>query len=369
VDVFLSGKADYSEKWLLENKVALKRVKTSSVFLKTLRFLLSNGVIWRIYPEICLKVNEYVTYKQLSKFSKALVGEYDFVFCVDATGAFSFSRSALKGKLVYVSLEVLELSCDSPRPYYKIIKAAEVDFLKRNDVSVLIQDKYRKAYFEQTLGYRLSKVHYLPNTVRKENSTIKKGHYFHDIFQLDKSSKIVLTAGMISEPVCSLEIAEVIGSSHSETNYTVVFHERLESKQNSSYHEKIRRAGKGKVLLSLKPVPFDELPKIFSSADIGMAIYSENAGDNYSIIGSASGKLFQYLKYGLPVIVNNLPGLSDLVKKYEFGIVIESLTEIPGAIEKIFHDYETYSSNAKRAFEEELHIGIYLDRMAESLVS
>jgi glycosyltransferase involved in cell wall biosynthesis len=146
-----------------------------------------------------------------------------------------------------------------------------------------------------------------------------------------------------------------------------VFHERLEIPEDRGYHEKVKEAGNGNVLLSLKPVPYDELDKVFASADIGLAIYNKSYGENFSTIGSASGKLFQYIKHGVPVIVSNLPGLADLVEEYEMGIAVGSPSEIPRAIEKILEDRPRFSRNARKAFEENLNMDIHLDRVYQSL--
>ena len=73
-------------------------------------------------------------------------------------------------------------------------------------------------------------------------------------------------------------------------------------------------------------------------------------------IAKASGKLGFFLKHAKPVLASNFPSLSQLVEKYQFGIVINDPSdaqEIKVAIEKILGSYDMYSNNSKSCFEAE----------------
>ncbi|MCP2727532.1 hypothetical protein NJ959_03460 [Symplocastrum sp. BBK-W-15] len=70
----------------------------------------------------------------------------------------------------------------------------------------------------------------------------------------------------------------------------------------------------------------------------------------------ASGKIAEYLKYGKPVLVNDLPSLVELVEKYKIGVVIQdpsNSNEIELAIGQILKSYDWYSNNAKLCYDAE----------------
>ena len=55
-------------------------------------------------------------------------------------------------------------------------------------------------------------------------------------------------------------------------------------------------------------------------------------------------KLFEYIAAGLPVIVYNGQEMGEFVEKYELGVVIKDLGEIP----KIYHLHEKYRENVRK---------------------
>jgi glycosyltransferase involved in cell wall biosynthesis len=309
-------------------------------------------------------MNDFLLGKSLNRFGEIAGREseiFDTAFCVDATGLYAFKKSGIRaGKLVNLSFEILEINSDNCGESLKKIKYVETRMLQNEVKHVIIQDKYRKQFLERTIGKELHCL-YLPNSIRKDGQILAKGKYFHELFGLDDNVRIILSAGMIGESVSSLDIAKAIGEWETSLPVKVVFHERLPIDKTSTYLDKILSEGKGRVLLSLNPLSFDHLYKIFSSVDLGLAIYNKELGDNFGIIGSASGKLFQYIKHGLPVIASDLPGLNSLIKDHDMGVVVESPNDIPLAIEKVMADYPYYSANARKAFVEELNMDLFLE--------
>jgi hypothetical protein len=66
--------------------------------------------------------------------------------------------------------------------------------------------------------------------------------------------------------------------------------------KNTPYLRKIKEQSKGNLILSLNSVPYDHLDDLFSGGDIGLPIYSDSYEDNFRVLGSASGKSYQYIK-------------------------------------------------------------------------
>jgi glycosyltransferase involved in cell wall biosynthesis len=200
--------------------------------------------------------------------------------------------------------------------------------------------------------------------MNSEKEKVKKSEFFYNKFNLDSDTLIVLAAGMICDEVCSFEIAQAIGNYTFKNKTKIIFHNRVKNSDENLYFDKVRAAGKENLCLSLDPVLFSELHSVFNSAQIGLVIYdTNNTDENFNAIGAASGKLYQYIKYGLPVIASNTEGFRELILENNLGIIVESPSEIPAAIEKIISNYQWYSSNAKTAFEEKLNIDIYLNKI------
>jgi glycosyltransferase involved in cell wall biosynthesis len=86
------------------------------------------------------------------------------------------------------------------------------------------------------------------------------------------------------------------------------------------------------------------------SADIGLAWYADRDDPTNYYIGSASGKLFHYLKHGLPVVTNRFPGLPEIVEAHDAGICLEHEAGIGDGLVKIEQEYNHYSRNARACF-------------------
>ncbi len=345
--------------------VRVTRINPDRHVGKTISSVINSRIGWKFFPEFVKKVNNRLSGQALDRFARIAgkeTGHYDVAYCVDATGLYAFKKSGVTADAtINISFEILDLEFGTRDETLVKIKEVERSMMKNEVDHVIIQDRFRAALLNRTLGFTIDNFLYLPNSVEKGNEDIGHGDFFLKKFNLPRDTKLVLSAGMIGEAVCSLAIAEVIGKWNTALPVRVVFHERLAGKTDTPYLERIRRSGGEKLLLSLEPLPYDQLYELFSSASVGLAIYNKEYGDNFGIIGSASGKLFQYIKFGLPVIVSNLPGLADLVRDFDLGEVVESVEDIPRAIEDVFEKYEFYSANAKKAFQDKLNMNIFLE--------
>ena len=183
-----------------------------------------------------------------------------------------------------------------------------------------------------------------------------RSDYFQQKFGLSPSCRIILHIGEIGPSLLSLELAEV--AALWPDNWKLILHERvMRDSNNDPYLKQIQAVGQGCVLLSLTPVPYDELDKIVCSAHIGIALYRKELGPNFALIGMASGKLGHYLRCGLPVICSDLYSLSEVIQKYQCGVCVKDLREIPKAIETIFEDYHLYRLNALKCYKDVFEFG------------
>jgi len=96
--------------------------------------------------------------------------------------------------------------------------------------------------------------------------------------------------------------------------------------------------------------PGKQMHEITSSADIGLALYDRTHPVERRN-GETPGKLGLYLSCALPVICGNIDSLR-WVSEEKCGEWVEDLAEIPRAAERIKANYQQYTKNAARVFNE-----------------
>ena len=383
VDFFIKDNKEYELKSIQEFKseeINFHTISTKNIFSKTFLFFVNKieYLIKNIKSKFLIKLLYQFIY-QLNYISKFIeLKKFEFIVKKNKknfTGGTVIFVDSLSTYLVrkhvdkfddkfYLSLEILGRSVSKFDWFNYLIKKNETEFLNNHIDLIIIQDEIRLLQFVNTLNLnRKIKSFFLPNSIFKDDF-VMKSDFFREKFNISSEIKILLSAGMISEYVSSYDIAKVMGSQKEFKNIVTIFHNRIKDDYEEFYLNKILEVSNSKVFLSLDPVHFNDLFKIYSSVDIGLVIYNSKINDlNYTEIGSASGKLFQFAKFGIPVIASNIEGLKSLVKKYKLGVIIDSVEEIPNAINEINNNYEFYSNSSKEAFDNHLCINEFLSKL------
>lgn len=92
----------------------------------------------------------------------------------------------------------------------------------------------------------------------------------------------------------------------------------------------------------------NEYIDLLKNAHIGLAFY--NPGNlNTRLTGMASGKLFEYWRFGIPVICHKNTGMEYLIDGTRAGICID-IHNLTSAINELIANYEEYSNNAYMAY-------------------
>lgn len=101
----------------------------------------------------------------------------------------------------------------------------------------------------------------------------------------------------------------------------------------------------------IPPVPYEELLDWTSSADIGLIIYSPDYSLNVQMC--LPNKLFEFLMAGLPVLASRLEAVTDIIRTYNVGQVVPSLTpeDIGAAINSMLADQEALAHMHRNALE------------------
>lgn len=229
-----------------------------------------------------------------------------------------------------------------------MFKALERRAAQRSDVTVE-HNEDRRAVLAADLGVPVERILTVPNApigpARSHQSV-----FLHRRLGLDESIPLLLCPGTLGEPY---ETSVVVRSARLlPPGWGCVVHSSGYRDENDPYIRKLRvLAENSPVSLSLEPVPYAQIDDVMGSARIGIALYADDIGPNWSTIGLASGKLSHFLKVGVPVIVSPLPGLADFVLKHGVGEVLDDPSRLGELVNRIEADAAGYRARALRCFD------------------
>ncbi len=101
----------------------------------------------------------------------------------------------------------------------------------------------------------------------------------------------------------------------------------------------------------------DDMSYVFSGVDLGLAFYRPDyanpfTGKNLLYLGLASGKISTYLRYGLPILINEIGFLSREAVRAGFGYVVTSPADLASLLPRM--DTEKTAACARSYFSEQL---------------
>lgn len=98
-------------------------------------------------------------------------------------------------------------------------------------------------------------------------------------------------------------------------------------------------------------LPPDEYTRYLRNFAVGLVWYSPLRKDEaHYYIGLSSGKMFKFLSMGMPIIAIKCPGITEEVRKYKLGIVVDNISEVGKAYDEIMRNYEYYQNNVLRTY-------------------
>ncbi len=91
-------------------------------------------------------------------------------------------------------------------------------------------------------------------------------------------------------------------------------------------------------------------------------------GNNLYHLGFASGKVSYYALCGLPILARPLPVFEREFSVYKCGKIYYRLSETGNLLEEISRDYENYSMESKRFYDERLNPQDGMSKFCDRLV-
>lgn len=290
--------------------------------------------------------------------------EFNYIIGGDSIGNIISSKiiKLVKIKYIFFALEYPQIITKT-HPKLSLIEKLENTALTEADF-IITHDQWHKTFLINNFRLDGDKILLLPNASLTPEYN-KRSNYLRDILNIPSNYTIVLHSGGFGEWFKCKELANC--TVNWDKNIKLIFHlsHRLE---NDSYFESIYQHNyEGKIAFSLKPVNTYELDALVASADIGIALYSEDElGYRATYMGLASGKIGNYLKCGIPVIATKLPSLS-YIEDFKCGILVKDECQIINAIHTILNDYQNYSLSAHNCYKELWYPEKYLDNILNTL--
>ena len=240
----------------------------------------------------------------------------------------------------------------------------ELKGIKNSDL-LITHDKLHADFISKKIGIKNLKFTTIPNgTIGKA----KKGNseFLHTRLGFNSSKKILLHSGGFGSWFDSIGLAKK--SSILPSNIELVFHVSHDISKDDYYKAYLRqKKNNERTYFSLKPVDTNKLDELISSAYIGIAWYSEDVlGYRATMLGLSAGKIGNYLKCGIPVIVPNYNSL-DYISKFSCGKQISNLEDLNMAIIDIETNYKLYSENAISCYNELWDTERYCDVLLDKL--
>lgn len=100
----------------------------------------------------------------------------------------------------------------------------------------------------------------------------------------------------------------------------------------------------------LEPDEFTEFLRNFAVGFVWYNALKEDEGHYH--IGLSSGKMFKHLSIGQPVIAVKCSGITQVIRKYRIGEVIDDISELEAAYYKIMRNYAYYQQNILKVYKE-----------------
>jgi glycosyltransferase involved in cell wall biosynthesis len=284
------------------------------------------------------------------------IGAGAAIIAVDTAGALAaiVTVRLADARHVFLSLH-METPSDvvQQRRYGAVMRVLIARRVVRRMAAVITQDDHRRQQLQEEDGLagRSLRWFIVPNShrgpARRYTST-----FYQDRLGLPPDEPVVLVAGSIGADWSHTEFLADCARRQDPPFYTLVMQSR--EPLGAAELRKLSALCHSRAVLSSEPVAFADLGRAFSSATVGAAIYTSTFYSNQKFVGGASGKMMSYLQAGVPVIMLDSPGVTEVIREFGCGEVLSRLDhqEFNSLVRKIASARDGYATNAERCYNE-----------------
>lgn len=189
-----------------------------------------------------------------------------------------------------------------------------------------------------------------------------------DRLGIPEEKKVAMFLGTLSEEWTMLRDV-LISVSQWPENWCLILHDRYGDTQNSfsKIASNMSSLVGDKIFLSIRPEDcVDQMGGVLAGIDVGLAFYNPDyrnlfTGRNLLYLGLSSGKISTFLRFGIPVIMNEVGLYADLANRCGFGVVVKTPKSIPAALEQVSNP--AYAKFAQNFFDQNLDFNLYKERI------
>ena len=211
---------------------------------------------------------------------------------------------------------------------------------------VLTQDETRADILAELNQVSRDKVQVAYNSAPGA-ATPQKKDYFHQALGIPADKRIVLATGTLLPIHGTDAIVDSVADWPDE--FVLVLHGWIPERQFEAILRERISAGNGRIFLSTDILDQDHKNDIFQSADVGLVFFRPE-GVNYKFAAGSSGKLFDFMRSGVPIIGNDIPGMRALVADNGCGVVVPDATGIGAALAGLLERHTELSQNGLQAY-------------------
>lgn len=272
--------------------------------------------------------------------------EINILIAVDPISLLSASFISKKSKSPYIYFcQELLLSQDAKRNIFLRVAKYIERKSNKNALYTVEFDENRAELLRKDNKLTPESMLVIPNAPLG-NAQMERNYYFNEKFQIPKDKKIALLTGGIGDYNQTYEIVESITTWPS--NVVLVIHCWGTEEQIDNLKGFAGRFGR-EIYFSTDMLLFEEIEIIYSSSDIGFALYGGRFL-NHKYAGFSSGRLFNFMKACVPIITNNTSIYRESIGKAKWGVCIDNPAEIGKAIAEILDKEKEYKQNCLKTF-------------------
>ncbi len=245
--------------------------------------------------------------------------------------------------IIYHSLEFFEPFKNNFRIGFE--KKLESYFSKKAKY-IFVQDEFRGDFLKNSLGFNQDKIRYVYNSPTGKNNETKS-NYFRELFGIGNDKTIILCIGSIIKEHCIHLLLNSI--SILDEKFVLVLHGWFPQEELKQLTESKKKQFPERVFISTNL--FDNQDKYipYQASDIGFVGFLP-INNNLKYAAGSAGKLFDFMKVGLPVLAFNTPGMKEIVKDNAIGEIFSDEELIPEKLSIINDNYSTYRLNCLATF-------------------
>lgn len=287
------------------------------------------------FPGKLDKIYNWLSFRSSFKRFLRTVRQEDSVFWVGNAE----TLLAIKGLLPHGRLVITFLELYDKMPFKRWLMKS----ITREALAVVTCEETRSYLMQSWLGlprlpYTMPNKPYGIDTPEKAVCTSKPGKY---IMEKVGGRKFVLYQGIFQNAEYCEVVARVLRDHYPDFCFVMMGIDK--------YHtlERVLAAKPDTIVVDYIPSPLHL--EVTSNATIGLLFYHP---DCLNKVFCAPNKIFEYSKFGLPILANKIPGLQNTIGKAGAGICTDFTYEgVKAAIEELIANYETFSRNSRAFYE------------------